>query len=408
MKIAILVDLELSEKSGGHVKFWERISNSLRREELDLSLVFFFLGKEKKKIYISKNITFKINKPIFSTKILNVFGIDADYTDLAPFNLSLLFQLRGFDIIHTTDQLFTMSKTAKIASRLWKIPLTTSYHTHAPSYSKHYITKILKKFPNIISTFLVKKLDLPEKISSNQKLKIIDYFKISELVFANKVLMNDFFYNNGNLPFIELKRGIEKHIFRKIDLDKKKILKKHSISFDKKIILFCGRIHELKGAILLSEVHALLKKRGHEITTIMSGENHQGDICKRIAGNNLIILDYQSPESIATLMNICDLFVFPSLYETGPQVVLEAKACNAVCVVSPNGGGNRIKKNFFDGVIISKYDSKEWANVISNLLNNPLKIKQIKENLSYNNNQISWKEVFYQVFYDNWKKIIKK
>ena len=33
-------------------------------------------------------------------------------------------------------------------------------------------------------------------------------------------------------------------------------------------------------------------------------------------------------------MNICDLFVFPSLYETGPQVVMEAKSCGALCVVS--------------------------------------------------------------------------
>ena len=39
------------------------------------------------------------------------------------------------------------------------------------------------------------------------------------------------------------------------------------------------------------------------------------------------------------MMNICDLFIFPSLYETGPQVVLEAKQCQAVCLVSPGGGG---------------------------------------------------------------------
>ena len=33
-------------------------------------------------------------------------------------------------------------------------------------------------------------------------------------------------------------------------------------------------------------------------------------------------------------MNVCDLFVFPSLYETGPQVVMEAKSCGALCLVS--------------------------------------------------------------------------
>ena len=32
-KVAILVDLELSRKSGGHVKFWERIYKSLEKEK---------------------------------------------------------------------------------------------------------------------------------------------------------------------------------------------------------------------------------------------------------------------------------------------------------------------------------------------------------------------------------------
>ena len=32
-KIAILIDLESNEKSGGHVKFWERISQSLEKKK---------------------------------------------------------------------------------------------------------------------------------------------------------------------------------------------------------------------------------------------------------------------------------------------------------------------------------------------------------------------------------------
>ena len=45
-KIAILIDLELNQKSGGHVKFWERISNALKNKKLNLVWIFF-LGKEK-------------------------------------------------------------------------------------------------------------------------------------------------------------------------------------------------------------------------------------------------------------------------------------------------------------------------------------------------------------------------
>ena len=49
-KIAILVDLELNDKSGGHVKFWERISQSLVKKKLNIDLVFFFWGKKRKQL----------------------------------------------------------------------------------------------------------------------------------------------------------------------------------------------------------------------------------------------------------------------------------------------------------------------------------------------------------------------
>ena len=44
--------------------------------------------------------------------MLRVVGIDADITDLSPINPSLFKELKKFDLIHTTDQLFTMAKTA--------------------------------------------------------------------------------------------------------------------------------------------------------------------------------------------------------------------------------------------------------------------------------------------------------
>ena len=37
-RVAILIDLELSNKSGGHVKFWEKICESLLREKLEIKI----------------------------------------------------------------------------------------------------------------------------------------------------------------------------------------------------------------------------------------------------------------------------------------------------------------------------------------------------------------------------------
>ena len=46
-RIAILIDLEFTEKSGGHVKFWQRIYESIKNERLNYKLEFFFFRKSK-------------------------------------------------------------------------------------------------------------------------------------------------------------------------------------------------------------------------------------------------------------------------------------------------------------------------------------------------------------------------
>ena len=47
---------------------------------------------------------------------------------------------------------------------------------------------------------------------------------------------------------------------------------------------------------------------------------------------------FKNEKEISIMMNICDFFILPSLYETGPQVVMEAKECQSICVVSQRAG----------------------------------------------------------------------
>ena len=405
-RIAILIDLELSNKSGGHVKFWEKICESLLEDNLEIKIDIFFLGKVKKKRKFNNFINFKIKKPILSSKILRIVGIDADYTDLFPFNFFLFFELKKYDLIHTTDQLFSMSKTAKLASFIWKIPLTTSYHTDTSSYTKYYILKIFSYLPSLLSSFFIKKIKLHQKISENQKIKIQKYFN-----FCNKVMINfkslslDFSKIKKSKKIVNLERGINKEVFKKIKINKINFHKKFNIPLENKILFFCGRIHELKGANFLAKIHKNLIEKGLPVTTILTGEDIHGDECKKIGGQDLIITNYLNQNEVANLMNICDLFVFPSLYETGPQVITEAKSCGALCVVSPKGGGRKISHNF-DGIIINKYLVNEWVKVIYSLLKEKKKISKIKNNLQKYNTSPSWRDIFFNVFYKNWKEVL--
>ena len=292
-RIAILIDLELSNKSGGHVKFWEKICESLLEDNLEIRIDIFFLGKVKKKRKFNNFINFKIKKPILSSKILRIFGIDADYTDLFPLNLALFFELKKYDLIHTTDQLFSMSKTAKLASFIWKIPLTTSYHTDTSSYTKYYVLKIFSYFPAPLSSFFIKKIKLHQKISENQKIKIQKYFNFCDKVMINfKSLSENFPKIKKNNKIVNLERGINKEVFKKIKINKINFYKKFNISPKNKILFFCGRIHELKGANFLAKIHKDLNEKGLPITTILTGEDIHGEECKKIGGKNLIITNY--------------------------------------------------------------------------------------------------------------------
>ena len=107
------------------------------------------------------------------------------------------------------------------------------------------------------------------------------------------------------------------------------------------------------------------------------------------------------------MMNLSDFFIFPSLYETGPQVILEAKACESVCIVSPGGGGRQIKKNGEDGIVIDKYDIDTWCKKIANLMSNTKTSNLIKKKLKNDNSQKSWKDIYFLQFDSKWKDLLK-
>lgn len=411
-KIAVLVDLELSNKAGGHVKYWQRISEVFIQEKIDCELTIFFLGKNSQKKKISGKLFYKIQKPIFSSKYLSFLGIDADKTDLFPINPMLLFELKKYNLIHTTDQFFSMANTGLLASRLWKIPITTSIHTDTPPYTRYYVNKVLEsiffRFFGI-SKFLKNKLKIPNFLEQRMYKKMHNYIKkVNHAMVADQIYSpNKLIYFTKNQNITKLNRGVVKKIFYKKKVSISKIKKKYLIPQTDKILFFSGRVHQLKGAVLLAEIHKNLLSMGFNVTTIMAGEDIHGELCRNIAPKKLHLVGYLPQKEIASLYSICDLFVFPSQFEIGPNVVLEAKACGAVCLVSPGGGGKRINKDGEDGIIINDFDSKVWTKKIVYLFKKVRHIKEIKKNL--NNVYIkNWHEVFLNDIYTYWKKNLKR
>ena len=146
---------------------------------------------------------------------------------------------------------------------------------------------------------------------------------------------------------------------------------KHDISNDDKLILFLGRIHEIKGLDLL--VNAFAKTDNDNVTLAIVGGDYgfRERLDELIVKNNLqgkVIFPgvLTGPDKIEALVD-CDIFVMPSRYESFTTSGLEAMACGKPLILTKN---NHIHTWVKDNVgLICEFDENDLSNCIETLLN---------------------------------------
>ena len=146
---------------------------------------------------------------------------------------------------------------------------------------------------------------------------------------------------------------------------------KHDISNNDKLILFLGRIHEIKGLDLL--VNAFTKTDNDNVTLAIVGGDYgfRERLDELIVKNNLqgkVIFPgvLTGPDKIEALVD-CDIFVMPSRYESFTTSGLEAMACGKPLILTKN---NHIHTWVNDNVgLICEFDENDLSNCIKTLLN---------------------------------------
>ncbi len=115
--------------------------------------------------------------------------------------------------------------------------------------------------------------------------------------------------------------------------------KKYGIT-EEHIILFLGRIHQIKGVDILVEAAAQLIREGQSIRLVVAGPNygHLGHIKKLTEelniGGQVTFTGFISGETKLAAYVDADVYVLPSIYETFPITVLEACACATPVIVT--------------------------------------------------------------------------
>src|SRR5215469_11196569 len=187
IRVAALVDLPRSPEAGGHVKCWERLAESAADGGLPLELTVYFSGRNGVEV-LGPGARFAHLPPVFSTAQLKFLPYVPDHTDLAPYHPALARALGGYDVIHTTDAFFAFAKTAESVARRRGIPLTTSFHTDTPSYTRIFTRQTMEA--RLGAGWPAKKLiddwQLPERQGRRMDERLVQHLRRCEFVAATR------------------------------------------------------------------------------------------------------------------------------------------------------------------------------------------------------------------------------
>jgi len=146
----------------------------------------------------------------------------------------------------------------------------------------------------------------------------------------------------------------------------------YGIPPERKIVLFLGRIHKIKGPDLLIEAFSLLIKKGKDAVLVIAGPDagFQQVIEKRInelgLSSRVIIPGPLYQQSKIEAYVDADVYVLSSRYEAFGTTVLEASACGTRVIITVNSGIRDIVEKI-EGKIV-EFDKYELSNAIEEII----------------------------------------
>jgi glycosyltransferase involved in cell wall biosynthesis len=143
-------------------------------------------------------------------------------------------------------------------------------------------------------------------------------------------------------------------------------------------LLYLGHWHPVKGIdVLIRAVRALPKSAGlklviHGVANSAQDRDYAAEICRLVAGDPRIAIEPPIPRpQLFTTLTRASALAVPSLWlETGPLVVLEAKAAGLPVIGSRLGGIAELVREPEDGMLVAPGNVMAWAAAIQTMASN--------------------------------------
>jgi glycosyltransferase involved in cell wall biosynthesis len=156
--------------------------------------------------------------------------------------------------------------------------------------------------------------------------------------------------------------------FAPVSEERKRLLKKRfSLSPEQTVFLFLGRLEPRKGVDIL--LQAWKKYSPGFLLIVGAGPEEQR--LKQISADIKNVMINAESRFPLDFYQCADVFVFPSVKEGFPGVVLEAMSCGLPCIATKIGGVTDQIEHRKQGLLVSPGDADELANAIQYVALNP-------------------------------------
>jgi teichuronic acid biosynthesis glycosyltransferase TuaC len=190
--------------------------------------------------------------------------------------------------------------------------------------------------------------------------------------------------------------GVNARVFRL--RDKAACRQKLALPREGKIVLFVGRLLEIKGVSYLIEAARLLAEMQREFTLYLVGEGAQRQryedaVTEHHLRDHVRFVGSKGHHEIGLWMGACDVFCLPSLQEGCPNVVLEALSCGRPVVASRVGGiPDMVCEK--SGVLVEPEDSHALCEVLDLALHQEWEPSEIHRSVAH----LSWEAAAEQYY----------
>ncbi|BAY52972.1 putative glycosyl transferase [Thermostichus vulcanus NIES-2134] len=413
LSVAVFICLEWQPHAGGHVKCWERFAEAARHYPERIDLTIYFLGAKHQTLEVAANVRYQLLPPQFSTHSLEIMRQGAGMTDVAPFHWALRRYLPQHQVFHITDT-FSFAQTVRRFCRQQRRPLLSSIHTDLPLLTRTYSREIIWRLSGrsrgqkFWRWLWLKQLQVDQWFGCQAKRKLAGFMRASDRVLVSRQQDADWL-----LTFLPpervawFQRGIDRDRFHPRLRNPQWLREEYHLP-EGPIMLFVGRVDASKNVLLLARAAQRLANQGKVFHVLIVGEGAQAALVKDLLGDRVTLTGKIPQEKLGAIYASSDLFVFPSESETGPNVVVEARAAGLPVVISGFDGGRKyVQASGEDGVVVYSRDPQDWAAAIAPLLDDT----HYRQRMGAQAHQITqatcptWREAFEQSILCQWETV---